>query len=136
MKIYKTIILPVVLFGFETWFLTLREAHRVSVTENRVLRRICGPKREKVEGGWRRLHNEEPHNLHVARMGQMRIAYRNLVEKPEGTKPRGKFRRSWEHKMKMDLRERGWEGVDWILLAQKRNQKRLLVKTIMNSRVP
>jgi hypothetical protein len=58
-KIYKTIILSVVLYGCETWFLTLREEHRLRVFENRVLRRIFGPKEEEVMGGWRRLHNEE-----------------------------------------------------------------------------
>jgi hypothetical protein len=56
-KIYKTIILPDVLYGCETWSLTLREEHRLRVYENRVLRRIFGPKRGKVSGGWRRLHN-------------------------------------------------------------------------------
>jgi hypothetical protein len=93
-KIYKTIILPVVLYGCETWSLTLREEHRLRVFENRVLRRIFGPKRDKVTGGWRNLHNEELHGLysspsivrvikarmmlwagHVARMGEVRGAY-------------------------------------------------------------
>jgi hypothetical protein len=63
-KIYKTIILPVVLYGCETWSLTLREEHRLSVFENRVLRRIFGPKRDEVTGEWRKLHNEELHNLY------------------------------------------------------------------------
>jgi hypothetical protein len=61
-KIYKTIILPVVLYGCETWFLTLREEHRLRVLENRVLRRIFGPKRNEVTREWRKLHNEELHN--------------------------------------------------------------------------
>jgi hypothetical protein len=88
-KIYKTIILPVVLYGCETWSLTLREGHRLKVFENRVLRRIFGPKRDEVTGEWRMLHNGELHNLysspdivrpiksrrmgwagHVARMGE------------------------------------------------------------------
>jgi hypothetical protein len=86
-KIYKTIILPVVLYGCETWSLTLREEHRLRVFENRVLRIIFGPKRDEVMGEWRKLHNEELHNLypspdiirqvkrmrwagHVARMGE------------------------------------------------------------------
>jgi hypothetical protein len=87
-KIYKTIILPVVLYGCETWSLTLREEHRLRVFENRVLRRIFGPRRDEVTGEWRKLHNEELHILfsspniirqiksrrmrwagHVARMG-------------------------------------------------------------------
>jgi hypothetical protein len=63
-RIYKTIILPVVLYGCETWYLTLREEHILRVFENRVLRRIFGPKRDEVIGGWRKLHNEELHNLY------------------------------------------------------------------------
>ena len=57
-KIYRTIILPVVLYGCETWSLTLREERRLRVFENRVLRRIFGPKRDEVTGEWRKLHNE------------------------------------------------------------------------------
>jgi hypothetical protein len=97
-KIYKTIILPVVLYGCETWSLTLREEHRLRMFENRVLRRIFLRKRDKVIGDWRKLHNEELHNLyssqniirqiksrkirwagHVARMGEVRNVYRVLV---------------------------------------------------------
>jgi hypothetical protein len=97
-RIYKTIILPLVLYGCETWSLTLREEHRLRVFENRVLR-IFGPKRDKVTGGWRKLHNEELHNLYsspsiiriiksrrmrwagqVIRMGEKRSAYRVLWE--------------------------------------------------------
>jgi hypothetical protein len=62
-KIYKTIILPVVLYGCETWSLTLREQHRLRVFENRVLRRIFGPKRNEVMEEWRKLHNGEHNNL-------------------------------------------------------------------------
>jgi hypothetical protein len=87
-KIYKTIILPFVLYGCETWSLTLREEHRLRVFENRVLRRIFGLKRAEVTGEWRKLYNEELHILysspdirqiksrgmrwaeHVARMGE------------------------------------------------------------------
>ena len=58
-KIYRTIILSVVLYGCETWSLTLREEHRLRVFENRVLRGIFGPKRDGVTGEWRKLHNEE-----------------------------------------------------------------------------
>jgi hypothetical protein len=58
-RIYKTIVLPVVLYGYETWSLTLREEHRLRVLENRVLRKIFGPKRDEVTGEWRKLHNEE-----------------------------------------------------------------------------
>jgi hypothetical protein len=63
-KIYKTILLPVVLYGCETLSLTLREEHRFRVFENRVLRRIFGPKRDEVRRGWRKLHNEELHGLY------------------------------------------------------------------------
>jgi hypothetical protein len=89
-KIYKTIILPVVLYGCETRSATLREEHRLRVFENRVLMRIFGPKRDEVTGRWRKLHNEELHDIirriksirmrwvwHVARMGRrgMQIGY-------------------------------------------------------------
>jgi hypothetical protein len=99
------IILPVVLYGRETWSLTLREEHRLRVFENWVLRRIFGPKGDEVMGGWRKLHNEEHHNLysspsmirtimarkmrlsgHVARMGVKRNSYRILVGKSEGNR--------------------------------------------------
>jgi hypothetical protein len=63
-KIYKTVILPVVFYGCETWSLTLREEHRLRVFENRVLRRIFGPKRDEATGEWRKLHSEELHNLY------------------------------------------------------------------------
>jgi hypothetical protein len=63
-RIYQTIILPVVLYGCETWSLTIREEHKPRVFENRMLRRIFGPKRDGVMGGWRKLHNEELHNLY------------------------------------------------------------------------
>jgi hypothetical protein len=63
-KIYKTIILPAVLYGYETWSLTLREEHRLRVFENMVLRRIFGPKRDEVTEEWRKLHKEELHILY------------------------------------------------------------------------
>jgi hypothetical protein len=94
-RIYKTIILPVVLYGCETCSLTLREEHRLRVFENSVLRRIFGPKRDEVTGEWRKLHNEELHDLyfspsiiriiksrrmrwagHVVRKGEKKNAYR------------------------------------------------------------
>jgi hypothetical protein len=111
-RIYNTIILPVVLYGCETWSLTLREEHRLRVLENRVLRRIFGPKRDEVTGEWRKLHNEELRDFysspsiiriikskrmrwasHVARMGEKRNAYRLLVGNPEGKRPLGRPRR-------------------------------------------
>ncbi|KAJ4427675.1 hypothetical protein ANN_25324 [Periplaneta americana] len=94
-RIYKTVILPVLLYGCETWTLTLREEHRFRVFENEVLRKIFGAKRDEVTGEWRKLHNTELHALysspdiirniksrrlrwagHVARMGESRNAYR------------------------------------------------------------
>ena len=63
-EIYKTIILPVVLYGCETWSLTLREERRLRVFENRVLRIIFGPKRDEVTGEWRKLHNVELNDLY------------------------------------------------------------------------
>jgi hypothetical protein len=63
-KIYRSIILLVVLYGCETWSLTLREEHRLRVLENRVLRGIFGPKRDEVTGEWRRLHSEELNDLY------------------------------------------------------------------------
>jgi hypothetical protein len=63
-KIYRTIILPVILYGCETWLLTLREEHRVRVFENRVLRRIFGPKMDELTGEWRKLYNEELKDLY------------------------------------------------------------------------
>jgi hypothetical protein len=65
-KIYKTVILPIVLYGCETWSLTLREEHRLRVFENRVLRKIFGPKREE-DGSWGKLHNDDLHSLYSPR---------------------------------------------------------------------
>ena len=80
-KIYKTIILPVALYGCETWSLTLREERRLKMFENRVLMRIFGPKRDEVTGKWRKLHNEElndlqssPHIVRVIKSRKMRWA--------------------------------------------------------------
>ncbi|KAJ4434142.1 hypothetical protein ANN_16462 [Periplaneta americana] len=132
-----TFILPVVLYGCETWTLTLREEHRLRVFENKVLRKIFGAKRDEVTGEWRKLHNTELHALysspdiirniksrclrwagHVARMGESRNAYRVLVGRPEGKRPLGRPRRRWEDNIKMDLREVGYDDRDWINLAQ------------------
>jgi hypothetical protein len=73
---------------------------------------------------------------HVARMGETRNAYRIMVGKPEGKRPLGRPRRRWVGNIKMDLREIGWDGEDWIELAQDRDQWRALVNTVMNLRVP
>jgi hypothetical protein len=107
--------LPAVLYGFETWSLTLKEKHKLKVFENRVLRKIFGLKMDEIRGVWRKLHTEDLPNLysspnviktikarrmewagHVARMGEKRIAYRILVRKPEGKRPLGRPRRTRE----------------------------------------
>jgi hypothetical protein len=107
-KIYRTVIFPVVLYGCEIWYLTLGEEHRLRVFENSVLR-ICGPKREE-DGSWKKLHNDEHHNLYssqnfvnvinsrrmrwagrVARMGEERSVYSVLVGSCEGKRPLGRL---------------------------------------------
>jgi hypothetical protein len=65
-KIYKTIILPIILYGYETWSLTLRKEHRLRPFENRVIRKKFGPKRDEVTGEWRKLHNKELHILYFS----------------------------------------------------------------------
>jgi hypothetical protein len=132
----------------------LREEHRLRVFENRMLRRIFGPKR-KEDGSWRKLHNDELHSLysspnivrviksrrlrwagHVARMGEGRGVYSVLVGKPEGKRPLRRPRRSWKDNIKMDFREIGIDGANWIQLAQDRVQWRTFVNTVINLRVP
>jgi hypothetical protein len=73
---------------------------------------------------------------HVARIGKTRNAYRILVGKPEGKRSLGRPRRRWVDNIKMDLREIGWDGMDWIELAHDREQWGALVNTVMNLRVP
>jgi hypothetical protein len=73
---------------------------------------------------------------HVARMGEERGAYRILVGRPEGRRPLGRPRRRWEDNIKMDIREVGWEDMNWIDLAQDRDRWRALVNAVMNLRVP
>jgi hypothetical protein len=77
-KIYKTIILPVVLYWRETWSLTLREKHRLRVFENRVLRRIFEPKKDEVTGQWRKLRSGEVHNLHSSSNSIMQIILKRM----------------------------------------------------------
>jgi hypothetical protein len=107
------------------------------VFENRVLRRVFGPKRDGVIWEWRKLHNEGLNYLycspnivreiksrrmkwavHVARVGERRDVYRVSMGKPEGKRPLGRPRRRWEDNIKMDLQEVGYGGIDWIELAQ------------------
>ena len=123
--------------------------------ENKVLRRIFGPRRDEVTGDWRRLHNEVINVLysspnivrviksrrmrwagHVARMGDESAVYKILVGKPEGKRPLGRPRRRWMDNIRMDLQEVGYGHVDWIGLAQDRDRWRMLVSAVMNLRVP
>jgi hypothetical protein len=116
------------LYGFEAWTLTLWEERRLKVFENRVLRRVFGPKRDEVTGKWRKLHNEELNDLyslpsivrvvksrrmrwagHVARMGEGRDVHSVLVGKPEGMRPLGRPRRKWGIILRGIFRK--WEGV-------------------------
>ena len=125
-KTYSTIILPLVLYGYETWSLTFREEHRLRMYENRVLRRIFGPKREEVTEEGRRLHNVKFHDLfaspnvilmiklrrmrwngHVVYMAERTGAYSVLVMGPEGKSPLGRPRHRWEYIIKMGLQELG-----------------------------
>ena len=114
--------MPVVLCGCETWSLTPREERRLRELQNRMLRRIFGPKRDEVTGEWRKLHIEELNDLycspnivriiksrrirwarHAARMGERRGVYWVLVGKPVRKRPLGRPRHRWEDNIKMDL---------------------------------
>jgi len=125
------------------------------VSENRVLRKVFGPKRDEVTGEWRRLHNEELNDLyslpnivrvvkprrmrwagHVERMGEDRGVHRVLVGKPEGKRALGRPRRRGEDNIKMDLQEVGGGRRDWMELAQDRDRWRALVGTLRDFRVP
>ena len=123
--------------------------------ENRSLRRISGPKRGRITGEWRKLHNEELNDLysspnivwviksrrmrwvrHVACMEEGRGVHKVLVGKPERKRPLGRPRRRWKDNIKMDLQEVGRVCRDWMELAQNRARWRALVSTVMNFRVP
>jgi hypothetical protein len=130
-----TIILPLVLYGCEIWSLTLRKEHRLRVFENRMPRGIFGPKRDKITGGWRKLHNKEILNLysppsiirmiksrrvrwggHVAWIRAKRNVYMILVGMPEETSPLGRPRHRRLNNIKLSLREIGrvvWTGLIW-----------------------
>jgi hypothetical protein len=133
----------------------IKGEHKLREFENRVLRKISGSKRDGVTGGWRKLHNEELHNLysspsiirimksmrmrwvgHVARMGEKRNVYRLFVGKPEGKRPLGRPRRRSIDNIKIDLLDVGLGIVDWVVLAQDRYRWRALVNMVMNLRVP
>jgi len=153
-KIYITIILPVILYGCETGSLTLRGERRLRVFENRVLRRLFGPKRGEVTWEWRKLHNEELNDLYsspnifrvitsrrirwagnVARIGERRGVYRVLVGKPEGKRPLGRPRRG-EEDIKMNIQEVGCRVMDWNEMTQDTDRWRAPMNTVMNLRVP
>jgi hypothetical protein len=133
----------------------LREERKLRVSENRVLRRIFGPKREEVTGEWRKLHNEElnypycsPSIVrvikstrmrwagHVARMGERTEVHRGLMGKPNGERPLERPRRRWEDISKADLQVVGFRGVDWIGLAKDTDSWRAIVNAVINFRVP
>jgi len=120
-----------------------------------VLGRIFGPRRDKVTGEWRRLHNEELNDLypspnivrviksrrmrwagHVAHMGEERGVYRVLVGKPGGRRLLGRPRSRWVDNIRMDLQEVGCGCMDWIGLAQDREMWRMFVSAVMDLRVP
>jgi hypothetical protein len=120
------------------------------VFENRMLRRLFGPKRDEVTGEWRKLHNKALNDLysspsiiriiksrrmrwagHVARMGKKKNAYRLLV----GKRPLGRPRHRWVDNIRMDVGEVGWGDVDWIGLAKDRNRWRALVNSVLKLRV-
>jgi hypothetical protein len=124
------------------------------VFENRVLRRLFGPRRDEVTGEWRKLHNEELRDVysspsiiriiksrrmrfegHLSQIGEKRNAYRLLVGKPEGKRPLGRPSCRWVNDIRMDLGEVGFGDVDWIGLAQDRDKGRALANAVMNLRV-
>ena len=125
------------------------------VFENRVLRKVFGPKRDEVTGEWRKLHDEELNDLypltnivrvvksrrmrwagHVARIEEDRVVQRVLVGKPEGKRPLERPSHRWEDNIKMDLQEVGGGRGDWMELAQDSERWRALVGTVRNFRVP
>jgi hypothetical protein len=138
-KTYKTIILLVILYGCETWSLTLREEHRLRVFENRVLRRIFGPKRDGVTGEWRKLYNEELHNFYSSPDIIMQIKSRRMRgrgmrhawesrekctrlwwEEPEGKNTLGRPWPRWEDGIRVDFTDISWGvgiGCDWLRIG-------------------
>jgi hypothetical protein len=133
----------------------VREKRRLSVFENRVLRRIFGPKCDEVTREWRKLHKEESNDMYSSpnivrvlksrRMGwagqvelmvERRIVSRFLVGKSEGKRLLGRPRHRWEDKIETDLQEVRFGGMDWIELAQDRGRWRALVSVVMNILVP
>jgi hypothetical protein len=153
-RVYRTVVLPVVLYGCETWSLTLREEQRLRVFENRVLRRIFWPKMDEATGEWRRLHNEELNDLyslqniirvikwrrtrwagHVARMGQREVHigfWWGELSEGDHLGDSGV-----DGRIVLKSIFKTWDGgINWIELAQDRELWRAVVKAVMNLRVP
>jgi hypothetical protein len=154
-KLYRTIILSIVLYGCETWSLKLREERGLRVFEKWVLRRRFGSKRDEVTRECIKQDHEEIDDLycsskiirviksrkmrwtgHVACMGERTGVYRVLVGKPEGMRPLGGSWRRWEDNIKMDLQEVRCGSMGWINLAQERNRWQAPVSVVMNLLVP
>jgi hypothetical protein len=154
MKICKTIILPVVLYGCEAWSLTLKEERRLRVLENRILRRIFGPKRDE-KGLWRRIHNDELHGLyrspnivrviksrrlrltsHVARTEEGRSAFKSLTDTLARKRPLGRPRPRWEDNIRMDLKEIDFNTRNWVDSAQDKAYWRALMNAALNLLAP
>jgi hypothetical protein len=129
------------LYGCETWSVTLRKKHRVMVFGNRVLMKTFGAKKDKITEEWRRLDKEElydlyssPNNIrvtksrrmrwagHVARIGGRRGGYMVLVGRPDGKMLLGRHRRRLEDSINMNIQGVGWGGMDWIDLAEDRDR--------------
>jgi hypothetical protein len=149
-RIYKTIILSLGLYGCETWSMVLRRSIDW-VCLRRMLRRIFVPKRNEVTWGWRKLYNKGLHDLysslsiitmikwrrmrwaiHVAWLGEKRSTYRLLVGKPEWRIPLGRRRRRWVDINKINHGNTGWEVISWTGLAQDKEKWRALVNAVMS----
>ena len=152
-KVCRTLILPFVLYGSETWSLTFREEKRLRVFENRVLRRIFGPKRDEVTGEWSKSYVElndlhpSPNIIRVTKWRRMRWARHEarmgedscvpgFGGKPEGKRGLVRPRRRWEDNVKKGLQEVGCEGMNLVDLTQDRERWRALVNAVMKFRVP
>jgi hypothetical protein len=136
----------------ENLLIESKEEHRFRVFENRVLRKIFGPKKDEVTGEWRKLHNKELDNLYLSpniiRVVKSRRRWAgNVVRmrkscmqgfsgKTVGNTQLGRPKHRWEDNIKVDLKERGWSGFDWIDLSQERDKIGTVLKYIINIRVP